>query len=164
MSVIDEIDRILMHLIVTKMIFWFKSPEISQLSPLEKLDLINDNYKLSYSKDSKVLNPGLGLEMTILPWFDFLHYQTQIKTIINQDGLTIDLFTSDIKALLGYYYVLKQDEKVTQIGGVVLIHDYDKLLHVNVNAELFTFCESNWLKKSFLMDLEHYKSLESWYC
>lgn len=95
--------------------------EIATLAPSEKFDLLQGNYHYPLKREvSKITSPrrqeweGLchGWASAIL-----FHDEPQPKIMTNPDGVKIPFGSSDIKALLSYYYAYKyRPQRTRQMG------------------------------------------------
>lgn len=90
------------------------------LSPAEKYDIFMGNY--SYPTVEKVRNATSprdndwsGICHGVSP-AGLHHKEPAVKAITNKDGITITFFSSDLKALVAYYYAKVSDSGITQIG------------------------------------------------
>ncbi len=84
------------------------SQEIAQLSPAEKFDLLNGRYHYPLKAEvQKNSNPDAkGWEGICHGWAPAAmnHNEPTPKTLMNPDGVLIPFGSSDIKAVLSYYY------------------------------------------------------------
>jgi len=94
--------------------------KISQLSPAEKFDILNGRY--DYPTVEKVWEQTRKGSKT---WHGICHgaapsglnhKEPSAKTISNADGISITFHSSDIKALVAYYYAKISNLRSTQIG------------------------------------------------
>lgn len=94
--------------------------EISKLSAAEKYDIMMANY--SYPTVERVRKQTKGSRSD---WHGICHgvspsglhhAEPQVKTLTNRDGLKVKFYSSDIKALVSFYYARISDYGITQIG------------------------------------------------
>lgn len=95
--------------------------EISQLSPSEKLDLLNGRYDYPLKHEVRKLTSSVNdaWEGLCQGWATAtLHHNEPLpKTLLNPDGVSIPFGSSDIKGLLSYFYSYKfQSESFRQMG------------------------------------------------
>lgn len=101
--------------------FKMSSEEIAQLAPSEKLDLLNGNYDYPLKKEvasrAKDKNPlWWGICNGWAP-ASIVHNEPTPKTLTNPDGLSIPFGSSDIKALVSYYYAYHHKVPTTHQMG-----------------------------------------------
>jgi hypothetical protein len=95
--------------------------ELAQLSPAEKYDLYTGKYDYPLKKEaathaSKRADDWAGICHGWAP-ATLHHNEPTAKTLTNLDGLRIPFGSSDIKALLSYYYAFHYDaESTDQVG------------------------------------------------
>lgn len=93
---------------------------INQLSPAEKYDIFMGRYdyptvKRSWAQTARHHSIWYGICHGMSP--AALHYaEPTTVTLKNSDGIEITFFSSDVKALMGYYYAKVSKAGVVQIG------------------------------------------------
>lgn len=100
--------RYLPELVNKEEISKLRIPEIAALSPSEKLDLLNGNYHYPFVHEvAKVYNTrAKNWEGICNGWAaaSLNHNEPEPKVLVNPDGIEIPFGSTDIKALLSYYY------------------------------------------------------------
>lgn len=95
--------------------------ELSYLAPSEKFDLLNARYNYPLVKEvSSFTSPDRELwEGMCHGWAPALmhHNEPQPKVITNPDGIQIPFGSSDIKALISYYYAYEYDAVTSRQMG-----------------------------------------------
>jgi len=134
--------------------------ELSRLAPTEKLDLLNGNY--NYPLKEEVTKNS---DKTAASWHGICngwspaainHNEPLPKTLENPDGLMIPFGSSDIKALLSYYYAFKHIVKTTHQMGKRCQFFLEPNCHDDLNAGAFHIVLSNrigLLNSSFIADI-----------
>ena len=97
------------------------SSELAQLSPAEKFDLLNGLYHYPLKTEvRKISNPNArDWEGICHGWApaSMNHNEPTPKTLLNPDGVSIPFGSSDIKALLSYFYAYPYYvENTRQVG------------------------------------------------
>jgi hypothetical protein len=95
--------------------------EIAQLSPAEKMDLLNGLYHYPLKAEvKKISDPGAqSWEGICHGWApaSMNHNEPVPKTLVNPDGVAIPFGSSDIKAILSYFYAYPYYvENTRQVG------------------------------------------------
>jgi hypothetical protein len=94
--------------------------EIAALAPSEKLDILNGNFNYPLKKEVAAnTSPRAPLWHGICNgWAPAAinHREPLPKTLISADGIAVPFGSSDIKALVSYYYAFKHDVKTYQMG------------------------------------------------
>lgn len=145
-------------------------PELAELSPAEKYDLFVGNYHYPLTQEvSKLANPKAQ------PWEGMCHgwspasmnhIEPRSKLMPNPDGIEVPFGSTDIKALLSYYYAYKfQAPDTHQIGkrcykGPFLNDEKD--CWNDLNAGAFHIILANRIgldKKGFIADLNRFKEI-----
>lgn len=97
------------------------SDEIARLAPSEKLDLLNGNYHYPLKKEvaSRAKNNDPLWWGICNGWSpaSIVHNEPTPKTLTNADGVTIPFGSSDIKALVSYYYAYHHKVPTTNQMG-----------------------------------------------
>lgn len=135
--------------------------ELKTLSPSEKFDLFRGKYDYPLkNKVSKIASPrrkeweGIchGWAMAALN-----HSEPVPRTVTNPDGLQIPFGSSDIKALLSYYYAYKYDPDTThQMGRRCYGKNYCTKEDMNAGAFHIVIANRVGLEKnSFIADIEN---------
>jgi hypothetical protein len=94
--------------------------QIGELSPAEKFDILNGRYDYPtvekvWDQTKKGAKDWHGICHGAAP--SGLHHKEPVgKTMINADGVRVNFHSSDIKALVAYYYAKISDLRSTQIG------------------------------------------------
>lgn len=94
--------------------------QISELSPAEKFDILNGRYDYPtvqkvWEQTSKGAKDWHGICHGAAP-AGLHHKEPTAKTITNEDGISILFHSSDVKALVAYYYAKISKLRSTQIG------------------------------------------------
>lgn len=94
--------------------------KINELSPAEKYDLFMGRY--DYPTVSRVWGQTreghkdwYGICHGVSPG-SLNHPEPEAATLVNQDGVEITFYSSDVKALLAYYYAKVSDSESVQVG------------------------------------------------
>ena len=135
--------------------------ELAALAPTEKLDLLNGNYdyplKKEVDKGSSRFAPSWhGICNGWAP-AAINHNEPLPKTLINPDGLEIPFGSSDIKALLSYYYAFKHEVPSTYQMGKRCNLNFGPNCDEDLNAGAFHIVLTNklgLLGTSFVADVE----------
>jgi len=111
--------------------FWYKSPllerarrmdevQLAELSPAEKYDLFMGNYDYPTVKDAWHRSHWRdeGWEGICHGWSaaSVLYPEPAPVTLVNADGIVIPFGSSDVKALLSYYYAWYAGAKASHVG------------------------------------------------
>ncbi len=138
--------------------------EIAKLSPAEKFDLMQDDYEFSFTSKVKRQNP-----LNRPDWEGICHGWTQAsihheqfspRNFTNKSGKEIRFASSDIAALMSYYYARVGGGKVRFLGRRCRENAGNTGIKcTDMNAGAFHVVLTNRLrdKKSFIMDLDPYK-------
>ncbi len=94
--------------------------QLDVLSPAEKYDIYMGDYSYpTVAKVRKNTSPGdsgwTGICHGVSP-AGLHHAEPGVKTVTNKDGIEITFFSSDVKALVAYYYAKVSNTGITQIG------------------------------------------------
>lgn len=140
--------------------------QIAKLSPAEKFDFLQDDYDFSFTRRIKRQNPLNRPE-----WEGICHGWTQASihhvqfspvTLKSKSGKEISFGASDIAALMSYYYAWVGGGKVKFLGRRCRENAGNTSINcTDMNAGAFHVVLANSLrdKKSFIMDLDPYKSV-----
>lgn len=94
--------------------------ELSALSPSEKFDLLRGDYQYTLKREVEILaNPSAeDWEGMCQGWAmaTINHHEPTPKNLMNPDGIQIPFGSSDIKALLSYYYAFGVTPETEQVG------------------------------------------------
>ncbi|MES2527883.1 MAG: hypothetical protein V4598_12395 [Bdellovibrionota bacterium] len=138
--------------------------EIAKLSPAEKFDLLQDDYSFSFTSKVKRQNP-----LNRPDWEGICHGWTQASvhheqfspmTLKNKSGKEIRFASSDVAALISYYYARVGGGKVRFLGRRCWENAGNTGIKcTDMNAGAFHVVLTNRLRerKSFIMDLDPYK-------
>ncbi len=138
--------------------------QISKLSPAEKFDLMQDDYDFSFTSKVKRQNPGNRPD-----WEGICHGWTQASvhhdqfpamTFTNKSGKEIRFASSDVAALISYYYARVGGGRVRFLGRRCRENAGNTSSKCSdMNAGAFHVVLTNRLreKKSFIMDLDPFK-------
>lgn len=134
--------------------------ELSELSPSEKFDLFRGDYQYTLKKEvAKRSSPNRKIwEGICHGWAAAAlnHIEPKPKILKNPDGVLIPFGSSDIKALLSYYYAYKYDPVSTyQIGRRCNGRQY---CDHDMNAGAFHVILANQVGlsgKGFIADIEN---------
>lgn len=141
---------------------------LDELSPAEKYDLFMGRY--DYPTVSQVWGQTreghkdwYGICHGVSP-SSLNHPEPMAKTVVNKDGIEIPFHSSDVKALLAYYYAKISDSKMVQVGKRCFVASWIPILRntdgcSDVNPASFHIILSNKLgidKTGFIADMERY--------
>jgi hypothetical protein len=140
---------------------------VAMLSPSEKLDLLNGRYDFPLRKEvESISNPSTPIWHGICNgWAPAAlnHNEPTPKTLKNADGVVIPFGSSDIKALLSYYYAFKHDVDSTHQMGKRCNYYIGPNCDDDLNAGSFHVVLTNKVglqKGSFIADVE--RSRQVW--
>lgn len=93
---------------------------IEELSPAEKYDILMGRYdyptvKKEWSRTSPNSISWFGICHGVAP-AALNHVEPQTVTVTNKDGIELLFYSSDVKALMSYYYARHGSSKTVQIG------------------------------------------------
>ncbi|HLT23194.1 MAG TPA: hypothetical protein VKZ84_07115 [Bacteriovoracaceae bacterium] len=135
--------------------------ELARLAPSEKLDLLNGNYDYplkrevsSRAKDNDPLWWGVCNGWSPA---SIVHNEPTPKTLTNPDGLHIPLGSSDIKALVSYYYAYHHKVPTTNQMGRRCMTGIGPGCSNDLNAGAFHLVLTNKVGlegTSFIADIE----------
>lgn len=150
--------------------------DLAQLSPSEKFDLLTGNYDypLTAEVQGKADPEADDWEGICNGWAtaSIYHAEPKPKDLVNPQGITIPFGSSDIKALISYYYAFHHQGLVTHhIGtrcensGSIFGRIFGRVppeCKTDVNPGSFHVALANTIglrHLSFLMDLKRYKEV-----
>ncbi len=135
--------------------------DLAALAPSEKFDLLIGDYDYSLVKEvSKIANSRAP------EWYGICHgwspatvnhVEPTAKTLISNDGVRIPFGSSDIKALLSYYYAYYHDVESTRQVGKRCFFLNPGCRDEDLNAGAFHISLTNTLgiqKESMILDIE----------
>lgn len=145
-------------------------PELAELAPTEKYDLLTGRYHYPLrNKVSTIADPEAQIWEGICHGWSpatMNHNEPTPKLIKNPDGIEIPFGSTDIKALISYYYAHEYKAPDTQqMGQRCFINGtlkYDKSCENDLNAGSFHIVLTNRIginKKGFIADLKRYKEV-----
>ena len=145
-------------------------PELAQLSPSEKYDLYTGSYDYPLKEEvNKVANPhALYWEGICHGWApaSVNHVEPTPKLVKNPDGIEIPFGSTDIKALLSYYYAYEHTPTDTgQMGKRCFAapkRNKRKECHDDLNAGAFHIVLANKIGiegKGIIADLERFNEV-----
>lgn len=145
-------------------------PQLAELSPSEKYDLYIGRYDYPLKNEvSRLANPSALNWEGICHGFSpasMNHKEPRPKIIRNPDGIDIPFGSSDIKALLSYYYAHSYSAPDThQMGKRCFKGQYlnrDRDCYEDMNAGAFHIVLGNRIGlegKGFIADLQRYKEV-----
>jgi hypothetical protein len=135
--------------------------DLAALAPSEKFDLLIGDYNYSLVKEvSRIANPRAP------EWYGICHgwapaavnhVEPTAKTLISNDGIRIPFGSSDIKALLSYYYAYYHEVESTRQVGKRCFFLNPGCRDEDLNAGAFHISIANTLgiqKESMILDIE----------
>ncbi len=135
--------------------------ELAALAPSEKFDLLIGDYEYSLVKEvSKLANPRAP------EWYGICHgwapaavnhVEPTAKKLMSNDGIMIPFGSSDIKALLSFYYAYHHEVESTRQMGKRCFFLNPGCAGEDLNAGAFHITLANTLgiqKESMILDLE----------
>lgn len=141
--------------------------QLKKLSPAEKLDLLEGSYNFSFTKNILRSNPknASSWEGICDGWAEasLSHQKAKPKTLTNENGLKIEFGSSDIHAILSYYYAKEKKSKTYFLGNRCRRNWLGREIHCNgLNPASFhlVLAESFKRGKSFIIDTD--AGLEVW--
>ncbi len=145
-------------------------PEIAELSPSEKYDLFTGRYDYPLKAEVNVIaDPGAETWEGICHGWSpaaINHDEPVPKLMRNPDGIEIPFGSSDIKALISYYYAYKYNATDThQMGRRCYkgsFRNNEKDCNNDLNAGAFHLVLANRLGldgKTFVADLDRYQQV-----
>jgi hypothetical protein len=145
--------------------------EIAELSPTEKFDLYlgRYDYPLKENVYSQADRYALDWEGICNGWApaSMNHNEPTPKIMTNPDGITISFGSSDIKALLSYYYAfIHKSNETKQLGRLCPRangwFNWNEDCKNDLNAGSFHIVMANKVGKqneSFMVDIDRYKEV-----
>jgi Transglutaminase elicitor len=144
-------------------------PELAQLSPSEKYDLFTGRYDYPLVKEvSKIADPtAMNWEGICHGWSpaSMNHSEPEPKLVTNPDGLEIPFGSTDIKALLSYYYAYAHKAPDTHQMGRRCFRKpskADKDCGDDMNAGAFHIVLANRIgldQKGLIADLQRFEEV-----
>lgn len=144
--------------------------ELAELSPSEKYDLFTGNYQYPLKQEvGKIADPNALIWEGICHGYSpasMNHREPRPKLMVNPDGIEIPFGSTDIKALLSYYYAYAfRSPDTHQVArrcfkAKPTLEDID--CHNDLNAGAFHLILANRLgreKKGFIADIERYEQV-----
>jgi len=144
---------------------------INKLSPAEKYDLYLGNYdyptvKRVWGETRKGASSWHGICHGVSP-SSLNHPEPKTVTVYNPDGIEITFYSSDVKALLAYYYAKISDSKTIQVGKRCFINGRIPFLRntdgcTDVNPGSLHIIMANKLgitKTGFIADMDRYSQV-----
>jgi hypothetical protein len=143
--------------------------QLALLSPTEKYDLLSSHYDYPLKKEvegvaSKVASDWAGICNGWAPASIF-HNEPQPKVLTNADGIQIPFGSSDIKALISYFYAYHHDNGVNQMGLRCFFGSWmggARGCSDDLNAGAFHIVITNKLglqKEGFMADVDRYREV-----
>jgi hypothetical protein len=138
--------------------------QISKLSPAEKFDLLHDELSFPFTRKVKKQNP-----LNRPDWEGICHGWTQASihheqflpvTLKSRSGREVPFASSDVAALISYYYARVGGGKVHFLGRRCRENAGNTSIKcTDMNAGAFHIVLTNLIRdnKSFIIDLEPYK-------
>jgi hypothetical protein len=142
------------------------SPEqLAQLAPSEKLDLLSGAYDYPLKREiARYANPAAPeWEGICNGWAQASsnHDEPKPITLVNADGVQIPFGSSDVKALLSWYYFRRPAVDYSRMGGRCR-NKADETCDQDLNAGAFHLVLSNRLGlkgEGFTADIDRYKEV-----
>lgn len=150
---------------------WMTPERIAQLSPVEKFDLYMGRYDYPLKDEvySYARRNAADWEGICNGWApaSMNHNEPTPKTVTNPDGIPIQFGSSDIKALLSYYYAfIHRVENTHQLGRRCPRgsgwFNWNRDCQNDLNAGSFHIVLTNKVGKrneSFMVDIERFKEV-----
>lgn len=148
-------------------------PELAELSPAEKYDLFIGRYDYPLRNEvSRIADPGAEIWEGICHGWSpaaMNHNEPRPKLLKNPDGIEIPFGSSDIKALISYYYAYNYAATDTHQMGRRCFKDAtrfnqpsDRDCNEDLNAGAFHLVLANRIGmdgKGFIADLQRFKEV-----
>jgi hypothetical protein len=138
-------------------------PELASLSPSEKYDLFTGRYDYPLKAQvAQIANPkALIWEGICHGWApaSINHDEPRAKILMNPDGIEIPFGSTDIKALLSYYYAYGFHVNSTNQMGTRCENNNSNSCHEDLNAGAFHIVLANKIAlegKSFVLDTQRW--------
>ncbi len=135
--------------------------ELAALAPSEKLDILNGNYDYPLKEEvDEMASPQAPLWHGICNGWSpaaINHNEPVPKTLMNPDGIAVPFGSSDIKAILSYFYAYKHEVKSTHQMGRRCNFWIEPNCHDDLNAGAFHIVLTNKVGiegSSFIADVE----------
>ena len=140
--------------------------ELASLAPSEKLDILNGHYDYPLKEEvDETASPSAPLWHGICNGWSpaaINHNEPTPKSLINPDGIVVPFGSSDIKALLSYYYAFKHEVKSTHQMGKRCNFWVEPNCHDDLNAGAFHIVLTNKVGlegTSFIADVERSRAV-----
>lgn len=141
--------------------------KLNKLSPAEKFDIYMGNYDYPTVAKARKMSSRWAKEWTgichgISP-AGIHHKEPETVTITTDAGIELTFYSSDLKALLGFYYAKISDEGITQIGKRCFAGRFNPIRGgacEDVNPGSFHIIMTNTLgitQTSFIADVDRLK-------
>lgn len=141
-------------------------PELAELSPSEKYDLFTGRYDYPLRREvEKIANPNAKIWEGICHGWSpatINHNEPTPKLLLNPDGIRIPFGSTDIKALLSYYYAHVYRSPDTHQMGKRCYGTPSPDCMEDMNAGAFHLILTNRLgleKKSVIADLQRFEEV-----
>lgn len=140
--------------------------ELAALAPSEKLDILNARYDYPLKEEvDESASPQAPLWHGICNGWSpasINHNEPVPKTLVNPDGIAVPFGSSDIKALLSYYYAFKHQVRSTHQMGRRCNFWIEPNCHDDLNAGAFHIVLANKVGidgSSFIADVERKRAV-----
>lgn len=140
--------------------------ELATLAPSEKLDILNGQYDYPLKEEvDEQSSPSAPLWHGICNGWSpasINHNEPTPKTLTNPDGVAVPFGSSDIKALLSYYYAFRHQVRSTHQMGKRCNFWIEPNCHDDLNAGAFHIVLSNKVGlegSSFIADVERSRAV-----
>lgn len=145
------------------------SEQINKLSPAEKYDILMGDYSyptVSFARGASSKNSAewKGICHGVSP-AGLHHKEPTAVTLKSTDGIEITFYSSDVKALLAFYYARISNNGITQIGKRCFAGKYNPIKGgacSDINAGSFHIIMTNQLgisQKGFIADVDQRKKV-----
>lgn len=135
--------------------------QLATLAPSEKLDILNGDFEYSIVKEvDKIADKGAAIWHGICNGWSpasVNHNEPTPKTLTSADGIRVPFGSSDIKALISYYYAYHHDVDSTRQMGKRCMLGFGPGCDDDLNAGAFHVVLSNTLGllgESMIADVE----------
>ena len=142
--------------------------KVNELSPAEKYDLFMGRYdyptvSLVWGQTREGHQDWYGICHGVSP-SSLNHPEPETVILTNKDGVEVTFYSSDVKALLAYYYAKISDSKSVQVGKRCFVPGWAPLINrmsgcSDVNPASLHIIMTNKLgleKNGFIADMERY--------
>ena len=140
--------------------------KLAELSPAEKFDIYTGKY--SYPTVYRIRKNNSPYQTD---WFGLCHgtaaaamsfEEPETITVTNDDGITLDFYASDLKALLSYYYAKYSRTRSRQVGKRCYRSTSSSSQCSGINPGTLYILLTNYLgdkNEPFLMDIDRYNQV-----